>query len=72
MEFLLKLKKKTNKKLPYVIFQCLYFLYLQFSLTGNNMYVYTIDKYLHRRHRVMRAPVPILVVSSARFVVPCA
>lgn len=36
------------------------------------MYVYTIDKYLHRRHRVMRAPVPILVVSSARFVVPCA
>lgn len=33
--------------------------------------MYTLDKYLHRRRHVMRAPVPILVANAARFEEPC-
>lgn len=33
--------------------------------------MYKLDKYLHRRRHVMRAPVPILVANAARFEEPC-
>lgn len=39
--FIETLKQKFKIMLPYVNFQCLYILYLQFTLTGTYMYVYT-------------------------------